>query len=87
MTDPEVQDVHQFHENWRARDCGKLVDALNRIHSLREGLDEHTANDVVLTVLGPDTYRVLSVDRGWDSEKIHDWMKHSIKALLLKPQI
>lgn len=87
MTDPEVQDIHQFHENWRARDCGKLVDALNRIHSLREGLDEHTANDVVLTVLGPDTYRVLSVDRGWDSEKIHDWMKHSIKALLLKPQI
>ena len=31
--------------------------------------------------------RVAKMVEGWDSEKIHDWMKHSIKALLLKPQI
>ena len=84
MTDPEVQDIHQFHENWRARDFGRFVDALNRVDSLRDGVDVRTAKDVVLTVLAPDMYRMLSVDRGWDSDRIHDWMKQTIKTLVLK---
>jgi len=85
LTDPEVQDVHEFHENWRARDYGRFVQALNRVDSLRREVDVRTAKDIVLTLLAPDMYRVLHVDRGWDSEQIHDWMKHTIKALLLKP--
>lgn len=84
FTDPEVQDVYVFHENWRARDFGRFVDALKRVDSLRDGVDVRTAKDVVLTVLAPDMYRMLSVDRGWDSDRIHDWMKQTIKTLVLK---
>lgn len=84
LTDPEVRDVYVFHENWRMRDFAKLVDAINKVGSLREGLDVRTAKDVVLAMLSPDLYRVLSVDRAWDSEQIELWMRHSLKQLLLR---
>ncbi|MGI5952426.1 MAG: TetR/AcrR family transcriptional regulator [Brooklawnia sp.] len=85
LTDPEVQEVYESHEQWRARDFGRFVGALDDLDALREGMDVQTALDIVLTVLGPDTYRMLSVDRGWDEAKIMEWMRQTIKMLLLRP--
>lgn len=84
LTDPDVQGVRDFHEDWRARDFDQLIDALERVDGLRRDIDRRTALDILLTTLAPDSYRVLASERGWSPEKIDEHMRISLKALLLR---
>ncbi|WP_432559017.1 TetR/AcrR family transcriptional regulator [Granulicoccus sp. GXG6511] len=83
LTDPEVEEVYRFHEDWRRADFARFVADLDRLHGLRPGLTVATATDVVLTVFGPESYLSFSVRCGWSGDQIKAWMHDALRRLLL----
>lgn len=83
MTDPEVAEVFDFHENWRISDFGRAAKFLAELGAVRDGVDAEIAADILVTIFSPDTYRVLLIDRGWPAERIKAWMLDTLGRLLL----
>lgn len=52
LTDPEVAEVYQFHENWRRSDFAKFIANLDRLQGLRADLTPEVATDIAVTVFG-----------------------------------
>lgn len=83
MTDPEVADVFDFHEHWRVTDYTKLVNWLVERDALRPGLAAARAVDTLVTICGPEVYDTLQARRGWPTDEIREWMRDTLKRLLL----
>jgi AcrR family transcriptional regulator len=62
------------------RDSGqrRIARALARNGSLRDGLRERDAADVIHAVMSPEVYRLLVVDRGWTPEKYQAWLASTL---------
>ena len=58
------------------RDSGQrqIVNALARSGSLRDGLEQREAMDLVHAIMSPEVYSLLVVDRGWTPEKYQRWL-------------
>ena len=58
------------------RDSGQrqIVNALARSGSLRDGLEEREAMDLVHAIMSPEIYSLLVVDRVWTPEKYQRWL-------------
>lgn len=61
----------------------RIVDALARNDALRAGLSRAEARDTTYLLMSPDTYRVLTDERGWSADRYQRWLAHASKALLL----
>ena len=48
--------------------------ALARARSLRAGLRERDAADLIHALMSPELYRLLVVDRGWTPERYQEWL-------------
>ncbi|MDO5500436.1 MAG: helix-turn-helix domain-containing protein [Propionibacteriaceae bacterium] len=83
LTDPEVAEVYEFHEAWRRRDYTAVVEALQALGGLREGLTIEDAIDITLTLFGPDVYRALLVDQAWSPGALRDWTRDALVRQLL----
>lgn len=58
----------------RSRGQSQITHALDRSGSLRDGLPEHDAVDLVHALMSPEVYRLLVVDRSWPPEKYRRWL-------------
>jgi|GEM_PF-836090 len=85
LTDPDVAEVHRFHEAWRRRDFEHVVGVLEERGALKEGLAAPRAADVMLSVFGPELYLAFSRGRGWSDDEIKAWMRGTLVELLLRP--
>ena len=58
------------------RDSGQsqIVHALARSGSLRDGVREEEAMDLIHAIMSPEVYRLLVIDRGWPPEKYESWL-------------
>ncbi len=83
LTDPELRQTHQHHEDLRREAFGHVVSLLADKGTLRGRLDPPTATDVLMTVLSDATYHQLTVERGWSHEQCIDWMCDELPRLLL----
>lgn len=52
---------------------------------LRDGLDPQTAAETLFAVGSPEVYRLLTVDRGWSSDRFEQWYADTLERLLLEP--
>ena len=52
--------------------------------ALADGLSEHEARAVLLTLLSPDVHRTLTVRRGWPADRYERWLARTMRALLLR---
>lgn len=86
MTDEEVADVFDFHEQQRARDYARFIGWLVEADALRSDLPPKRAIDVALTVFGPEAYLALTARRGWESDVIREGMQEALKRFLLPPE-
>jgi hypothetical protein len=50
-----------------------------------EGLDPAEATEVLLTLLGSDTYLAFTRDRRWSHDRVIGWLKQTLPPLLLAP--
>jgi AcrR family transcriptional regulator len=73
-SDPAASEL--LDEIDRQRDEGQcqIVSVLVRNGSLREGLPEDEAVDLVHALMSPDLYRLLVVDRHWSAERYQHWL-------------
>jgi AcrR family transcriptional regulator len=69
-----------FYDNQRT-----IVKALQKTKSLRRGLDETRATDILWTLNHPDVWLLLVGRRGWTPEEFEKWFADTTCAQLLKP--
>lgn len=73
-SDPAAAELLDEMQQQRTRGQSQIVHALARNRSLREGLPERDAADLVHALMSPEVYRLLVVDRSWPPEKYHQWL-------------
>jgi AcrR family transcriptional regulator len=87
-SDPEVAAAYQrFVIDARYADHLEVGRRLHQLEALRAGVDANRATDVLWTVLSPDCYHLLVVDRGWSGGEFADWAHRSLVSALLDTQL
>ncbi len=81
--DPQARHLLATLEAQRGRGQRHLVTALAATGSLRPTLDETRAADIVHTLLSPDVYRSLVVERGWTPPAYAQWLTDTLADQLL----
>ena len=75
---------------WRAGNAQRLAGqrALLRLVAggagFREGLSERDAVDTLYALGSPETYRLLTVDRGWSATRFEGWYAETLGRLLFE---
>jgi AcrR family transcriptional regulator len=72
----------------RQRDDGqkRIARSLARAHTLRTGLRERDAADVIHALMSPELYRLLVIDRGWPPERYEQWLARTLADQLTAQQ-
>ncbi|WP_218835197.1 hypothetical protein [Rhodococcus sp. ACPA1] len=63
----------------------RIVRALARRKMLRTGLTQPKATDIVYTVMSPEVFRILTVERGWSEDEYEAWLARTLRTQLLPP--
>jgi AcrR family transcriptional regulator len=70
--------ARQRHEGQR-----RIARSLARSGSLKAGLRERDAADVIHTLASPEVYGLLVFDRGWSGERYEEWLRAILGDQLL----
>jgi AcrR family transcriptional regulator len=73
-SDPAAVELLNEIQQRRNRGQSHIARALDRSRSLREGLQEHDAVDLIHALMSPEVYRFLVVDRNWPPDKYQQWL-------------
>jgi AcrR family transcriptional regulator len=60
----------------------RIVAALDERGALDPGLTKAEAADMVYALLSPEVHRMLTVERGWDSDRYEHWVARSLRSLV-----
>jgi hypothetical protein len=62
---------------------GRIVRDLVRRRALRRDLTQAQATDIVYTLMSPEVYRILTVERGWTDDEYEAWLARTLRHQLL----
>ncbi|MBY0288707.1 MAG: TetR/AcrR family transcriptional regulator [Mycobacteriaceae bacterium] len=62
---------------------GQIARSLARADALRPGLRERDAADIVYTLMSPEVYRLLVLDRGWGPQRYERWLTQTLVECLV----
>lgn len=79
-SEPGVAETWDRSQQLRLDGYADVVGLLDDRFGLRDGLDRREGTDVLFTLLGPDVYRQLVLDRGWTHARWTAW----VEALLVR---
>ncbi|BBY81487.1 TetR/AcrR family transcriptional regulator [Mycolicibacterium pulveris] len=82
-SDPDAAALLDDLNRQRRAGQGQLVRALDRVDALRPGLRRSEAADIVYTLMSPDVYRLLVVERGWSTKRYERWLTQTLADSLL----
>jgi TetR/AcrR family transcriptional regulator of autoinduction and epiphytic fitness len=82
-TEPEITELLGELLEGRRQNLAKFVQALASHGPLRAGLDLQAATDLVWTLSSPEVFNLLTIDRGWPSDRFSEWLSVSLARLLL----
>lgn len=77
-SDPEVAEVVDRHERWRAEGYRGMLEVLLAKAPLRAGLTPDRANDLLLLYAGMDAYHALVEVAGWPHDEWVAWTEAAI---------
>jgi hypothetical protein len=83
--DPDAAAFLAQNEAMRADGYREMVSFLCRKGTLRKGVTEDSATDIMLVLLSPGFYRALAVERGWPHEEWVAWVSAVLTDRLLDP--
>jgi AcrR family transcriptional regulator len=63
----------------------RIARSIGRSGSLRPGLRERDAADIIHALASPEVYGLLVFDRGWSSERYEKWLRSILIDQLLPP--
>jgi TetR/AcrR family transcriptional regulator, regulator of autoinduction and epiphytic fitness len=81
--DSEAAEMLTSARSQRLRGQGRIVRDLARRKALRPGLTQNAAADIVYTVMSPEVYRILTVERGWSDDDYEAWLARTLRTQLL----
>ncbi|MFO7164938.1 TetR/AcrR family transcriptional regulator [Mycolicibacterium hassiacum] len=84
-SDPDAAGLLDGLNNQRRAGQGQLARALARRDALRADLRQRDAVDIVYTLLSPEVYRLLVVERQWSAGRYRSWLTDTLSAALLEP--
>lgn len=83
LTDDELAATHREHETMRLEAFRDVIGMVATKAKLRAGLDLDAATDAFFTVYGDTTFYQLTVERGWSTERVVDWLCDVVPGMLL----
>ena len=81
--DPDIGALRQLGKTQRFAGQAELVRIAVGSAALRAGLSPADAADVVYAIGSPETYLLLTVERGWSGSRFERWYGDSLEGLLL----
>lgn len=73
--DEDARSAYKFNEELRVQGYAAIVAFLARKHPLRSRLSKSKARDIMLTILGPHVYFLLTRELGWSQRDFGRWAK------------
>jgi hypothetical protein len=67
----------------RDRGQSRIAHALARDGTLRAGLKQTSAADLIHALMSPEVYRLLVVDRRWSLEQYQQWLATTLSQQLI----
>ena len=83
VVDHEAADMLESTRRQRRQGQSRIVRDRARRKALRPGLTQDTATDIVYTVMSPEVYRILTVERGWSEDDYEAWLARTLHTQLL----
>jgi AcrR family transcriptional regulator len=80
---PDLAALQSERECLRYEAQKMVIAFLQESGRLRPSLTETAARDILWTLTGRETYRMLVVERGWSSQAYEDWLAEMLSAALL----
>jgi hypothetical protein len=81
--EPEIAELVQNMFEERLQNMTHFVQSVAANGSLRDGLDEAQAGEIVWAMTSPELFQLLTVDRGWTKEKYAQWLADALIRQLL----
>ncbi|MFJ5958215.1 TetR/AcrR family transcriptional regulator [Paenarthrobacter sp. NPDC092416] len=83
LTDDEVRQTHDDHENLRREGFRQVLEILSGKGPLRANWPIDQLTDAFMTVYGDSTYHQLADERGWSHDQIMVWLCDVLPGMLL----
>ncbi len=83
VVDHEAAEMLESTRRQRHQGQSRIVQELARRKALRPGLTHHQAVDITYTVMSPEVYRILTVERGWSEDDYQTWLARTLRSQLL----
>lgn len=83
-SDPDVATLLADLNRQRRAGQGQLARSLAHGDALRPDLRQRDAADVIYTLMSPDVYRLLVVERGWSPKRYERWLTETLSNSLLR---
>lgn len=84
--DADAAELYTRTHDQRLVGQARIARGLAERGALADHLDEDTARDVIYTLMAPDVYRLLTVERGWSADRYEQWLADTLGAVLLSPR-
>jgi hypothetical protein len=81
--DPQAAELLAAYTQTREQGQAHISRALAGRRSLRPGLSEREAADIVHTLASPEVYRLLVTGRGWSPDRYERWLSATLATQLL----
>ena len=81
--DPELADLAATISRERLFGATAVTDHLAELDGLAPGVTRRQARDVVWTLISPEVYRMLVLERGWTGRRYEQWLTGSLSAAVL----
>lgn len=81
--DAEAAEMLQITRRQRHTGQSRIVRALAGKEALSEGLSPSEAADIAYTVMSPEVFRILTVERGWSEDRYEQWLAATLRSQLL----
>jgi len=82
-SDPDAAALLEELNQQRRSGQGQLARALAQRGALRTDLRQRDAVDIIYTLMSPEVYRLLVVDRKWTPQRYQRWLTETLSASLL----
>jgi AcrR family transcriptional regulator len=82
-SDPEAASLLAEIARQRQQGQQRIARSLARAGTLREGLRERDAADIIHALASPEVYGLLVLDRGWSGERYERWIASTLAGQLL----
>ena len=76
--DDEAATMLETTRRQRHQGQSRIVRNLADRKALRPGLTQEAAADIVYTVLSPEVYCILTIERGWSEDDYEAWIAHTL---------